>query len=78
MINKIKELLGFKKKPVYKVPKMRALRLHHQEERAALSDYILLYRFKIIRSQCKWGNRPLDTLLEYINELEYRGIKYRL
>jgi len=46
--------------------------------RSQLSDSTLLHRFKVIRYQCKYKDRQLDTLLEYINELEFRQLKYRL
>ena len=54
------------------------MKQYHDERRSQYSDFILLYYFKSIRYQCKWQGREVDTLLEYINELEYRGIKYRL
>ena len=51
---------------------------YHDEKRMAMSDYILVFYYKIIRHQCKYGDRSIDTLLEYINEMEYRNIKWRL
>lgn len=47
-------------------------------QRAALSDFILIHNFKMIRYECKYMGRSDETLLKYINELEYRGLKYRL
>lgn len=61
-----------------KVPKPGALKEYHDKKRSEYSDFILLYYFSIIKHQCKYGDRGLDTLLEYINELEFRGLKYRL
>lgn len=46
--------------------------------RSELSDNALLRYFKIIRSQVKYLNRNDDALIKYINELEYRNIKYRI
>ena len=51
---------------------------YHDKKRSGYSDFILLHYFRIIRHQCKWKGRQIDILLEYINELEYRGLKYRL
>lgn len=59
-------------------PRKDGLKRFHDWKRSQYSDFILMYYFKLIRYQCKYGDRDLDTLLEYINELEYRGLKYRL
>ena len=61
-----------------KYPKVGALQDYHNKRRSGYSDFILLHYFKIIRYQCKYLDRKDDTLLEYINELEYRGLRYRL
>lgn len=61
-----------------KYPNMQAMRDYHNKKRSEYSDFILLMYFKIIRYQCKYQGRQLDTLLEYINELEFRNLKYRL
>ena len=58
-------------------PKVEVLKAYRDKNRSEHSDFIVLYYFKAIRYQCKWQERQIDTLLEYINELEYRGIKYR-
>lgn len=50
----------------------------NDKRRSEMSDFVLLYYFEIIKYQCKCGRRSVNTLLEYINELEYRGIRYRL
>lgn len=49
---------------------------YHNDRRVELSDYILLERHGIIKIQYELGCRPDDTLIKYINELEYRGLKY--
>jgi len=47
------------------------------EERKEMSDGVLLYRYMIILGQLERGVREDDTMLiNYINELEYRNIKY--
>lgn len=51
---------------------------HHNKVRSEYSDSTLLRYFKLIREQSKWRGRQIDTLIKYINELEFRGIKYRL
>lgn len=61
-----------------KYPNMQAMRDYHNKKRSEYSDFILLMYFKIIRYQYKYQGRQLDTLLEYINELEFRNLKYRL
>lgn len=63
---------------IIKHPGMRALEDYRNKQRSEYSDTILLWYFKLIRYQCKYQGRQLDTLLEYINELEFRGLKYRL
>ena len=54
------------------------IKRYHDEKRSNYLDLLLMYYFKSIRYQCKWEDRQIDTLLEYINELEYRGLRYRL
>lgn len=48
------------------------------DRRASLSDAVLLRYFKIILAQAKDGHDREEMLLKYINELEYRGLKYKL
>lgn len=59
-------------------PKKGALREYHQKRRMEMSDFILKYYFGIILAQCKLHGRSDEALLEYQNELEFRGLKYRL
>lgn len=61
-----------------KLPKKGGLKEYHDKKRSELSDFILNYYYESILIQCKKFDRPDDTLLEYINELEYRGLKYKL
>jgi len=61
-----------------KYPKKGALKEYHDKKRSEYSDFILMHYFKIVRYQCKWLGREIDILLEYINELEYRGLRYKL
>ncbi len=61
-----------------KYPKYNALQAYHHKKRSEYSDYWLLHYFKLILYQCKYLDRDVDTLLEYINELEFRDLKYRL
>ncbi len=59
-------------------PSRQELQNYKDQVRANLSDIILWFRFRYILYQCKYQNRPDKVLLEYINELEYRGLKYRI
>ena len=46
------------------------------ERRSSLSDTNLLLYYAIIKKQVEDGTRDGTVLIEYINELEYRGLKY--
>ena len=68
-----------KKEEEVKKPKIsfaKAMKEHHDEERSKLSDGVLLIRYNTIKAQILRGDRSDDVILEYINELEYRGLKY--
>jgi len=49
---------------------------HQDERRSSLSDTNLLLYYAIIKKQVEDGTRDGTVLIEYINELEYRGLKY--
>ena len=55
---------------------MDKILLKLDKERSEFSDFILLCRYKIIKRQCEQGYDKIETLLKYVNELEYRGLKY--
>jgi len=61
-------------KVCWKVEQKRYLR----ERRMNISNHILKHYFKILLRQCYLFNRCDRTLIEYINELEYRNLKYSL
>lgn len=66
------------KKLIPKRSSVERLEEFNDEQRASYSDSTLLRYFESILHQCKYCDRKDDTLLKYINELEYRGVRYRL
>lgn len=55
-----------------------ALESYFQRERMELTDSTLSRRFNYILWQCWNMDRSDEVLVEYQNELEFRGIKYSL
>lgn len=49
---------------------------YRDDKRASLSDTNLILYYNIIKKQVEDGTRDGTVLIEYINELEYRGLKY--
>jgi len=80
IITFFKYLLGFKslrdEKPVKTVSASKVMKEHMDTKRASMSDHQLLLNYTIIKEQVKRGYRGDKTLVEYVNELEYRGLKY--
>lgn len=49
---------------------------YFNEKIANYSDFWLKLYYRSILHQCIYNNRSDKTLIRYINELEYRGLKY--
>lgn len=52
------------------------LELHFQRERMELSSSRLLTRYYMILRQCLFMGRSDQSLIGYINEMEFRGLRY--
>ena len=62
-----------------KLPKKtRNYEKFQDEERALLPDNVLMWRFEILLDRCWYFGRSDDILIKYINELEFRNLKYSL
>lgn len=49
---------------------------YFDKQRSELSNFTLKFRYGIIKRQVEAGLRSDETLIKYINELEYRELKY--
>lgn len=51
---------------------------YFDKERSKISDIVVRIRFRIILLQCIYNNREDTTLCKYINEMEFRNMRYRV
>ena len=53
------------------------IKQYQDKKRSELSDTILIHYYGIIFNQCKRDPNRINTLLEYVNEMCYRGLTKR-